>query len=78
MKFLPPTFLSEKAAFLFPNNESGRAQNLRLFRITSDHPELPPAPANALEECLPLVFDEDGSGTHRGGLYPRPCKVLLR
>ena len=25
VQFLPPTFLSEKAAFLFPNNESGRA-----------------------------------------------------
>ena len=52
MQFLPPTFLSEKAAFVFPNNESGRAQSLRLLRGTSDHPELPQAPANALEECL--------------------------
>ena len=66
MQFLPPTFLSEKAAFLFPNNESGREQHLRLLRIATDRSENLQAPANALEECLPLVFNEDGSGIHRG------------
>ena len=54
VQFLPPTFLSEKAAFLFPNNESGRAQTLRLMQIVSDNANLPPSPANALEECFTL------------------------
>ena len=66
MQFLPPTSLSEKAAFLFPNNESGRAQTLRLMHGVSDHPQLPPAPTAALEERIPLTYAEDGSGIHRG------------
>ena len=62
VQFLPPTFLSEKAAFLFPNNESGRAQTLRLMKIVSDSANLPPSP----EECFTLTFDDAKGATHYG------------
>ena len=65
-QFLPPTFLSEKAAFLFANNESGREQTLRLMKIVSDNDNLPPSPANALEECFSLTFDDAKGTTHHG------------
>ena len=84
-QFLPPTFLSEKAAFWFPNNESGRAQTLRLMQIVSDNANLPPSPANALEECFNLTFD-DAKGTthycweayvrHLAKTYPGKCATI--
>ena len=82
--FLPPTFLSEKAA-LFPNNESGRARTLRLMQIVSDNTNLPPSPANALEECFPLAFDDLKGTTHYGWeayvrhlakTYPGKCVTI--
>ena len=70
MQFLPPTFLSEKAGFLCPKNESGRAQTLRLMHGVSDHPQLPPAPAN--------VVRMHWYPSRLRSLYPVPCKALLR
>ena len=84
-QFLPPTFLSEKAAFLFPNNESSRAQTLRLMQIVSDNANLSPSPANALQECFTLTFDDAKGTTHYGWeayvrhlakTYPGKCVTI--
>ena len=70
---------------MFPNNESGRAQTLRLMQIVSDNANLPPSPANALEECFTLTFDDAKGATHHGWeayvrhlakTYPSKCVTI--
>ena len=41
-------------------------KTLRLLQIVSDNSDLPSAPANALEECFTLTFDDEKGATHRG------------